>query len=183
VQTLWVKHWLNWALSTHLFAKPLSVNSPWWSATLWLVPVIPVAYVGAFVGDFRVILALTNAPCGALHILSSPTAGTEALSLGVSKAGATEPYRPFGDDAVAYPADRSFDLTPWRNGVALATVAGTPEARLLVGVTDGEHTTVLPISSDAVSFCDNGLSVVSSPDGNSIYLGYLHCPPDESRRL
>ena len=99
--------------------------------------------------------------------------------LGVSKAGATEPYRPFGDDAVAYPADRSFDLTPWRNGVALATVGGTPEARLLVGVTDGEHTTVFPLSSDEVSFCENGLSVVSSPDGDSIYLGYLHCPPDE----
>jgi len=30
------------------------VNSPWWSATLWLVPVMPVAYVGAFVGDFLV---------------------------------------------------------------------------------------------------------------------------------
>ena len=99
--------------------------------------------------------------------------------LGVSKAGATEPYRPFGDDAVGGPAYRSFDLTPWRTGVALATVAGAPEARLLVGVSDGEHTTVLPLSSDEVSFCDNGLSVVSSPDGDSIYIGYLHCPRDE----
>lgn len=27
------------------------VNSPWWNATLWLVPVFPVAYVGAFVAD------------------------------------------------------------------------------------------------------------------------------------
>ena len=30
------------------------VNSPWWSATLWAVPVIPVMYVGAFAGDFLV---------------------------------------------------------------------------------------------------------------------------------
>lgn len=30
------------------------VNSPWWSATLWVVPVIPVMYVGAFAGDFLV---------------------------------------------------------------------------------------------------------------------------------
>ncbi|NDC40697.1 MAG: hypothetical protein EBZ77_03965, partial [Chitinophagia bacterium] len=45
----------------------------------------------AFVGDFSVILALTNAPCGSFHILASPTAGVDALSLGVSKAGAA-PY-------------------------------------------------------------------------------------------
>lgn len=30
------------------------VNSPWWSATLWVVPVMPVSYLGAFVGDFLV---------------------------------------------------------------------------------------------------------------------------------
>jgi len=30
----------------------LYVNSPWWNATLWVVPVIPVCYVGALTFDF-----------------------------------------------------------------------------------------------------------------------------------
>lgn len=30
------------------------VNSPWWSATLWVVPVVPAMYVGAIAGDFLV---------------------------------------------------------------------------------------------------------------------------------
>ncbi len=30
------------------------VNSPWWSAALWVVPVMPAAYAGAFVGDFLI---------------------------------------------------------------------------------------------------------------------------------
>ena len=27
------------------------VNSPWWNATLWIVPVMPVCYLGAFALD------------------------------------------------------------------------------------------------------------------------------------
>jgi hypothetical protein len=30
------------------------VNSPWWNAALWVVPVFPLCYAGAFVGDFLV---------------------------------------------------------------------------------------------------------------------------------
>jgi hypothetical protein len=30
------------------------VNSPWWNAALWVVPVFPVCYAGAFVGDFLI---------------------------------------------------------------------------------------------------------------------------------
>ena len=30
------------------------VSSPWWSATLWIVPVVPAMYVGAIAGDFLV---------------------------------------------------------------------------------------------------------------------------------
>lgn len=30
------------------------VNSPWWNAALWVVPVMPLCYAGAFVGDFLV---------------------------------------------------------------------------------------------------------------------------------
>ena len=29
----------------------LYTNSPWWNATLWVIPVIPVAAIGAFVCD------------------------------------------------------------------------------------------------------------------------------------
>ena len=32
----------------------LYVNSPWWNATLWLVPVIPVSSLGATVLDFLI---------------------------------------------------------------------------------------------------------------------------------
>ncbi len=107
--------------------------------------------------------------------LSYVDANDAVAMVGVSKDGLTEPYRPFGEAASGY----RIDVTPWRNGVAIASSVQTPEARLSVAVTDGEHTTVLPISSDEISYCENGLSVVSSPDGNSIYIGYLHCPPDE----
>ncbi len=30
------------------------VNSPWWNAALWVVPVFPVCYAGAFVGDLLI---------------------------------------------------------------------------------------------------------------------------------
>ncbi|MFY9344664.1 MAG: hypothetical protein WAT39_19380 [Planctomycetota bacterium] len=30
------------------------VNSPWWNAALWLVPVIPVGHAVAMVGDFLI---------------------------------------------------------------------------------------------------------------------------------
>jgi hypothetical protein len=30
------------------------VNSPLWNAALWVVPVFPVCYAGAFVGDFLI---------------------------------------------------------------------------------------------------------------------------------
>jgi hypothetical protein len=30
------------------------VNSPWWNATLWVVPVMPLCYVGAWAGDFLI---------------------------------------------------------------------------------------------------------------------------------
>ena len=34
--------------------RDLYVNSPWWNAALWLVPVIPLGYTLAIVGDFLV---------------------------------------------------------------------------------------------------------------------------------
>jgi len=30
------------------------VNSPWWNATMWIVPILPVSYIGAWVGDFLI---------------------------------------------------------------------------------------------------------------------------------
>ena len=30
------------------------VNSPWWNAMLWVVPVFPACYAGAWVGDFLI---------------------------------------------------------------------------------------------------------------------------------
>ena len=71
----------------------------------------------AFVGDFRVVVALTNAPCGAFHILASELASLDALSLGVSKAG----FAPYIAQA---PNDRGFARTGVLLSSSFACLAG-----------------------------------------------------------
>lgn len=80
-------------------------------------------------------------------------------------------YRPLGDREFTYRGD----MAPWRDGVALAS-SGQESGGFTVAVTDGEHTTSLSLSGDETNFCHNGISVLASPYGDSVYVGYLRCP-------
>lgn len=75
----------------------LYVNSPWFDAALWVVPVIPVATVGAFVIDFLITDpyafwfddAWDGAGTGYQHLFVEPTDG-RAGSLLLDRSGWTK---------------------------------------------------------------------------------------------
>jgi hypothetical protein len=73
------------------------------------------------------------------------------------------------------------DAASWRNGAVIAgigTIESEPPGNTLrVAVTDEVLTTSIDLGNPEHAICQNGVSVVASPDGDSVYVGYLSCPP------
>lgn len=91
-----------------------------------------------------------------------PFAGSEPLP----------PVSPLGALTPAYLNDHA---APWRDGAAVAaiTTGGSDLKALHVAVTDDGHTTLAKHSYREIGVESNGVSVVTWPDGNSLYVGYL----------
>ena len=85
------------------------------------------------------------------------------------------PIKPFGD---VQPGSR-VDAASFRNGAVVATITlDLPGGNnLLVAVTDEVNTTITHHDFAEVGVCMNGISVVGSPDGTSVYVGYVWCTP------
>ena len=71
----------------------------------------------------------------------------------------------------------------WRNGAVIAgagSIESEPGNRLMVAVTDEVNTTSTLHGFDELQICLNGVSVAASPDGDSVYVGYLRCQQNEA---
>lgn len=83
----------------------------------------------------------------------------------------SELSKPLGDLTVL---DVGFG--PWGEGGGVVLAAGDEDGGYRVAITDGAYVTKVEVSHEATGLLQNGISVVSSPDGASILVGYLRSP-------
>lgn len=88
-----------------------------------------------------------------------------------------EPIDPLEGTGLTPGPGSNVGAAPWRDTVALASVAtGSGMGNtLVVAVADDVHMTRVMHGNPELSVCSSGVSIVSSPDGNSVYVGYLRC--------
>ncbi len=87
---------------------------------------------------------------------------------------AIEPFAGIAFNPLPGPQEHA---TPWRGGAAITSIVGQGAHgnALLLAVTDDAHVTWTQHDDAEVQPCANGSSVVASPDGDSLYVGYLLC--------
>lgn len=112
---------------------------------------------------------------GALsQVSASPAEMTPVEIAAVDDSGvASPPYRPFGDATNIW----LVRMTRWHEGVALVAQRTYPDWGFIVAVTDGAGTTTLTREdSQEDGVCGTAApSIVTSPDGDSIYVGHVLC--------
>ena len=86
------------------------------------------------------------------------------------EASGSQLIQPLGEETVS-----DVGFANWKQD-GVVVVAGNPAAGYQVAITDGVNVTKAALSGPESNYVHNGLSVVASPDGASVLVGYVRSP-------